>query len=418
MAAEVEGSISIHRRRDGTIAYRPRLMVDGKRVSYGLCETYEDAERRLAAAVQQRRASSGGMTLRTWGERWLDRREHAGVRAVHKDRNRWKKHVSKSWLAELPLKTIQRADVVRFVRELVVTPRSRDDEPLARQTVVHIVNLVRKALNDAADDALIPGNPAVDVKVPRGRGSMAEPWTWLTLEEIEAVLAIPISKGTDKRPLERNRNGTEAKAITPAQHAILSVAIYTGLRPGEMWALRWRDVILDEKRPELVVRASNDGPTKSGRVRRVPLFAPARAALQAWRGRAPGVGDALVFPGPPSEGAPTGEQHDEGYDADWPRVKELAKIERRVRFYDLRHTCASHLVQGSWGRAWRLEEIQLFLGHSSITVTQRYAHLAPGGLHDLARETAAGPHAGHHVATTAQVIPIDRPRKSAESQED
>ena len=51
-------------------------------------------------------------------------------------------------------------------------------------------------------------------------------------------------------------------------------------------------------------------------------------------------------------------------------------ITRKVRFHDLRHTCASHLVMGTWGRRWSIEEVSKFLGHSDIQVTQRYAHLA------------------------------------------
>lgn len=51
-----------------------------------------------------------------------------------------------------------------------------------------------------------------------------------------------------------------------------------------------------------------------------------------------------------------------------------------MRFHDFRHTFASHLVMGTWGRAWRVEEVQVLLGHTSITTTQRYAHLAPEGL--------------------------------------
>ncbi len=51
-------------------------------------------------------------------------------------------------------------------------------------------------------------------------------------------------------------------------------------------------------------------------------------------------------------------------------------MKRLVWFHDLRHTCASHLLMGSWGSAWRLEEVRDFLGHESITSTQRYAHLS------------------------------------------
>lgn len=62
------------------------------------------------------------------------------------------------------------------------------------------------------------------------------------------------------------------------------------------------------------------------------------------------------------------------------RFPRLLPGRRAVRFHDFRHTFASHLIMGTWGRAWRLEEVQILLGHTSITTTQRYAHLAPEGL--------------------------------------
>jgi hypothetical protein len=42
---------------------------------------------------------------------------------------------------------------------------------------------------------------------------------------------------------------------------------------------------------------------------------------------------------------------------------------------------------GTWGATWRLEEVRDFLGHSSIVVTQRYAHLSPEHLHAKAAQT-------------------------------
>jgi hypothetical protein len=57
-------------------------------------------------------------------------------------------------------------------------------------------------------------------------------------------------------------------------------------------------------------------------------------------------------------------------------------------FHDLRHTCASHLVSGTWGRAWRLEEVRDYLGHSNISVTQRYAHMSPQAMRAAVASTA------------------------------
>jgi hypothetical protein len=51
-------------------------------------------------------------------------------------------------------------------------------------------------------------------------------------------------------------------------------------------------------------------------------------------------------------------------------------IERRRRFHDFRDTAASHLLSGSWGERWSLQDVSDFIGHSDVKVTQeRYASL-------------------------------------------
>lgn len=54
------------------------------------------------------------------------------------------------------------------------------------------------------------------------------------------------------------------------------------------------------------------------------------------------------------------------------RARKLAGLED-VRFHDLRHTFASRLVQGGVP----LYEVMHLTGHKSLTMVQRYAHLAP-----------------------------------------
>lgn len=64
-----------------------------------------------------------------------------------------------------------------------------------------------------------------------------------------------------------------------------------------------------------------------------------------------------------------------------------------VVWHSLRHTCASMLVSGSWGRRWTMQEVAELLGHSSVETTERYAHLAEGTITRAARETCSVPRA-------------------------
>ena len=102
--------------------------------------------------------------------------------------------------------------------------------------------------------------------------------------------AEEICAATDIDPTTRVRDLTDAevKAVTEGdipepERTIYTVAIFTGLRRGELWGLRWEDVRLDGDAPSITVRRSNNGPTKTGKVRRVPLLPQALCALQKIR---------------------------------------------------------------------------------------------------------------------------------------
>jgi integrase len=394
----VNGTGSVDEPRPGRFRARLRF-TDGSRETVGVFDKPEDAQHALecarAAAAAVGTASTGAMTLRGWGAKWLDARETDGAhRNLTSERSLWRLHVMTAPFADLPLADITRAAVLDWLdalarrRAVVLAPKREGDKAarrvrtrrtLSRQVRVHALNLLRKCLADAADRGHLALNVARDVRVPKN-ASADDGWTYLTPEEIAIA--------------------TRSAKIPEAARLLYTFAIYTGMREGELWGLHWADVRgLDPAkghRPEVTIRYSHRGPTKGGKVRAIPLLEPARAALARWKEIATATPEGLVFP------TETGCRRQKSDDAGWgtrkvrgkPRVghKDLAGIARRVRFHDLRHTCASHLVMGTWGAPWSIAEVCAYLRHSSITVTQRYAHLSPEHLHNKAALTRGSEH--------------------------
>ena len=73
---------------------------------------------------------------------------------------------------------------------------------------------------------------------------------------------------------------------------------------------------------------------------------------------------------------------------DFHAVLKKAEITRAFRFHDLRHTFASHFMMNG-GNIYDLQKI---LGHTSLDMTQRYAHLSPAHLVQAANVVSFGSH--------------------------
>lgn len=142
---------------------------------------------------------------------------------------------------------------------------------------------------------------------------------------------------------------------------IVLIAMNTGLRRGELLALRWGDVDLDSRM--LTVRGTS---AKTGQTRHVPLNREAVEVLRAWRSQASSAArDDVVYGA--SDGSTIAR-----VDAAWRTVVRMAGLVD-FRFHDLRHHFASSLVMAGEP----IFTVQRLLGHSSLEMTQRYAHLGP-----------------------------------------
>jgi len=347
----------------GTVEHRGgrwqvRVRIGQRRPSIGTYATEAEAEGVLAATLEAMGAAPEPSTLGAYGPAWLDRRSRDGYRSAGTDASRWAVHVAPDPIARLDLHAVRARDVAELLGRVAA-------RGAARESVRHVRTLLGALYRDAVRRGDVAASPVAGVELPR-RGRPPREWAYLTLDEIACVEAVrPWVPRRYEHPLEE------------ARQAVL-LAIYTGLRQGEQYGLEWSDLAgLDGDRPMMTIRRSWRGETKTGTVRTIPILPPAVAILRA-----------LPRRGPTVHATPSGRPYARGYDARWGEgVRERLGIARPVRWHDLRHTCASHLVSGSWGRAWRLEEVREYLGHTSIEVTQRYAHLAPEALRATAAAT-------------------------------
>jgi integrase len=145
-------------------------------------------------------------------------------------------------------------------------------------------------------------------------------------------------------------------------------AFRTGARAGEQIAFRWEDIDWHNK---LIVfrRSSTYGVvverTKSKKIRRVPMSPALEAALKKMKHlRGP-----LVFCNEDGSPLTINQLHERLWS-----VCNRAKL-RRIKWHETRHSFASQLVIAGTP----LRQVQEWLGHSTIQMTMRYAHLAPGG---------------------------------------
>ncbi len=188
---------------------------------------------------------------------------------------------------------------------------------------------------------------------------------------IEAIDAREEKRRVERRRYNEFRAERKYKpypdfdAVTFTDHAkpMLLTLLYTGMRPGELRALGWGDVDFANKR--LTVRAAD---TKTGTTRTIPMNQIVCDTLRNWRDQTNGIKTVFIKP----DGTPIGSMR-KVFDG----ILRAAKIES-FRLYDLRHSFASWLVQ----EGVDLYRIKDLMGHATVTMTERYAHLQPDHGHD------------------------------------
>ena len=237
-----------------------------------------------------------------------------------------------------------------------VTPTDLE-EWRRRQTEVSVATVnrhlafLRRVFSVAVRDGLCVQNPVSQIRLASENNARIR---WLSIEEEDRLRA-------------------HCSAELWLQ---IELAVLTGLRQSEQFMLQWSSV--DFATGVITIPRS-----KSGSVRRVPMSDRVTQILAGMRSRG---SSSWVYPAYANDGG-NGVLNDAGGSRLWREFNRARKGAGLVdlHWHDLRHTFASRLVMSGVD----LYTVQKLLGHRTIEMTQRYAHLAPDHLRSAVQTLAA-----------------------------
>jgi integrase len=241
-------------------------------------------------------------------------------------------------LGAMPLSSVTFAVLEDFKLALIKKTGRKTGKPLAPKTVNNVLDVTLRMLRHAHRRGLVEAVPELPMLKMEHQD-----FDFLTFEEAPRLVA----------------------AAAGEWRTMILVAWKTGLRQGELLGLRWEDVDLVAgvlRVRQALVRERITTP-KSRKPREVGLTGEVVTALKAHRH----LRGELVFSQP--DGTPWSNNKA------WRPLESACKRAgmRRIGWHVLRHTFASHLVMRGVG----IKTVQELLGHATIQMTMRYAHLSP-----------------------------------------
>ena len=313
---------------------RPRVGYFTKRgAEEWLRSTLDDARERAQAGSKQLDA-----TFAEAAREWLRYVEHdRGCKpsTLRSYRSSLEAHLLPAFGA-LALHEITPLLIERWRADLTSSPRTRN------KLLTELYGVFRRAQKVYG----LPSNPAAQVEKLRQRRR----------------LDLDVFSPEEVRALVRAAAGEQDAAI-------YLTAAFTGLRRGELIALRWRDVDFTASRIRVCTSFAGGQLTapKSGKVRSVPLAREVASVLALLSQREHWTGDDdLVFPG----------ELGSYLDGSALRRRYLEALERaglrRLRFHDLRHTFGTAMIAKA-----DILRVMEWMGHADVQTTRGYLHYCP-----------------------------------------
>ncbi|RLB88477.1 MAG: site-specific integrase [Deltaproteobacteria bacterium] len=323
--------------------YYIRYRKNGKPIEEKAGRQYrDDMTAARASARRVERMQGKGLSNKAWRElkktqeeqekgRWtIDRLwqeylcQKPGLKGLVTDQNRYKTYIKPVFGEKEP------SDLVPLDIDRLRVKLSKQKTP---GTVKNILELLRRILNFGVDRRLCKG-PDFKIRMPKVNNQKTED---LTPDQLKNLL-----KTIDEDP-------------HPQAGSIMKMALYTGMRRGELFRLKWKDIDFD--RDFIHIRNPKGGIDQT-----IPLNDGARAVLEGiYRG-----GDEYVFPG--RGGRQRTDIHHQVN-----KIRDKAGLPKDFRaLHGLRHVYASMLASSGKVDMYTLQKL---LTHKSPQMTQRYAHL-------------------------------------------
>ena len=277
------------------------------------------------------------------------------------DASRYQNHI-KPVFGNIPIKDISMIHLEKLKKNLQ-SKNSRYGKKLSDATIKHCLVLVRQMFNRAISWKMYEGNNPVSATARENRNFLktADNKRVRFLDSEEADILLDELKGRSQQ-----------------LHDICQLSLFTGMRMGEIFNLKWNDV--DLKHNSISIKDDKSGGSRSAHI--TPLLSK---LFQRMKKNTPTAKE-LIFK-----------------DRNGKKIREISnvfeKVTEKLGFnkdvtdqrdkvvaHTLRHTFASWLaMQGE-----PIITIKNLMGHSSLEMTLRYAHLSPSHERDAVIKLAKG----------------------------